>query len=258
MSFLIDNPLFRAMLFFPRREQPGGSALPGAHDGTIALADGIALGYRCYAVNPTAPLVLYFHGNGDIAGDYDTIAPLFHAAGLSLLVVDYRGYGWSTGKPLISALLPDAEAMLAALPDLLARMAINPDCLFIMGFSLGTVPATHLAHIHPDRFRGLILQSGLADLPAPYRQLAALLEKLTGFESPFRNVYRLRAIELPLLVIHGERDPVLPIGHGKRLYDASPAAEKTFLRLPGAGHGDIMAAAPDRYTAALRHFVTRR
>jgi uncharacterized protein len=257
MPGLIDNPLVLQLLFHPRSAQPDGSSLSDVHDGTIPAGDA-EIGYRLYVRTPESPLMLFFHGNGEIASDYDGLASLYHDVGVSLLVIDYRGYGWSTGKPLISTLLPDAENALDGVPDILENAGITTgNTWLIKGRSLGSVPAVHLAHKHPERFKGLVIESGMADLPSLFRQLGVGYTKMTGMELPFNNARKMPEVDLPLLVIHGERDMILPVENGQQLYDASPAADKTIVRIPGAGHNDLLLVAVQRYFDAVRAFVQR-
>src|SRR5262249_157568 len=81
----------------------------GAADHLIQGAPGVSLGARHYRGDIGSPTILYFHGNGEVVGDHDSIAPLYHRAGLDLFVVDYRGYGRSGGKPSFAALVEDAH-----------------------------------------------------------------------------------------------------------------------------------------------------
>src|SRR5262249_31929390 len=151
--------------------------------------------------------------------DYDDIAPEFHRAGAELLVVDYRGYGWSTGKPLVSTLLPDAEAVVPALSSIIG----DKKSTFVMGRSLGSAPATHLAYIHPELFKGLIIESGFAHAPSVFARVTGLPQALVAkVPDVFGNADKMPKINLPLLVIHGERDTLIPVENGQALYDASP------------------------------------
>lgn len=254
----LDHPFIISNLFYPRSAQSGTSRVPGAVDGTIPVEDGIALGYRFYVHRADSPVILYFHGNGEIASDYDGIAPLFFDVGASLLVVDYRGYGWSTGTPLTSKLLPDAEAVVAALPTVFAAASVPDPRIFVMGRSLGSAPVVHVVAAFPDRFKGLILESGFADMPSVMRRLGIQPEQFSLTEqelAPIGNARKLRTVPLPLLVIHGEADTLLPVEHGQALYDASGAENKTILRIPGAGHNDLMLIGMQRYFMAITAFI---
>jgi pimeloyl-ACP methyl ester carboxylesterase len=252
---LMDNPLILSILFHPRPARPGGNPREGVHDGTIPVAEGIELGYRLYAHTPDAPVILYFHGNGEIAPDYDDIAPEYHRAGASLLVVDYRGYGWSSGDPLASALLPDAEKVAEAVPDILKAAGLAGESLLVMGRSLGSAPAIHLAHEHPGRFKGLIVESGFAHTIPLLARLGLPVNKLVGPPDPLGNARKMEAIHLPLLVIHGDRDTLIPFENGETLYRVSPAVYKHMTRIQGAGHNDLLYYGIDAYFSAIENFI---
>jgi alpha-beta hydrolase superfamily lysophospholipase len=253
---LLDNPLVQSILFYPRPDRAGGSALPNTTDGTIPVEDGIVLGYRLYAHQPGAPVILYFHGNGEIASDHDFIAPSYHAAGASLLVVDYRGYGWSTGEPKVSALLSDVQPVLDALPDVLKPAGLTDQRLVVMGRSLGSACAIHLARHHPARVRGIIIESGFAHAIPLLARLGLPANLLANVPDPIGNVRKMGEIDLPLLVIHGEDDNLIPVNNGQALYDASPALIKRIVRIPGAGHNDLLMFGAQPYFAAIQEFLT--
>lgn len=252
---LLDNPIVQSILFYPRSDQPGGSLLPDVYDGTIAVEESVALGYRLYAHEPGAPVVLYFHGNGEIASDHDFFARNYHAAGASLLVVDYRGYGWSTGRPKVSALLSDVEPVLAALPDVLKQADLTDQFLVVMGRSLGSAPAIHAAHEYPTRFRGVIIESGFAHAIPLLARLGLPSHMLSNLPDPIGNARKIAGVNLPLLVIHGEEDSLIPVNNGQVLYDASPASYKRILRVRGAGHNDLLMVGPQAYFAAIAEFL---
>lgn len=255
----LDHPLIRSILFYPVTDRPGGSAIKGAVDGTIPVDAGVSLGYRLYPRDGGGPVVLYFHGNGEVASDYDDLAPAFFGAGASLMVVDYRGYGWSSGTPSISTLEPDSRKVGAALPEVLRSAGIGGAPVILMGRSLGSAPAIHLAYTEPERYKGLIVESGFAELIPVLLSVGVPPELLAGARDPAGNLSKIANIHLPLLVIHGERDNLIPVSHGQSLYDASPAAHKHILRVPGAGHNDLTVVALEQYFEAIgamiRHVI---
>jgi fermentation-respiration switch protein FrsA (DUF1100 family) len=253
-SKLLDTPLILSNLFYPRADVPGTSDLANVSDGVIPTGDGFVLGYRLYVHTPNSPTLIYFHGNGEIASDYDDFAPEFQRIGVTVIVVDYRGYGWSTGKPLVSTLLSDAEKVLPALPDIVGQK--NP--IFIMGRSLGSAPAAHLAATHPKLLKGLIIESGFAHAPSLFGRILGLPAGLTAkIPDVFDNAQKIATTHLPLLVIHGERDTLIPVENGQELYDISPSPEKIILRIPDAGHNDLIWHGRTDYFGAIKHFVER-
>ncbi len=252
---LLDNPLVLSILFYPQAAPRDENPPPGAIDGTLPAAEDAVLGYRFYVHEPRAPVILYFHGNGEIAPDYDSIAPLYHRTGASLLVVDYRGYGWSTGQPKVSTLLSDTEAVHNALPAIVERAGTSGRSLFVMGRSLGSACAIHLAHEHPASFTGLIVESGFAHTIPLLARLGLPVERLVGLPDPIGNVRKIAQVDLPLLIIHGECDSLVPVGNGQALYDASPSDHKRLVRIRGAGHNDLLYIGQDAYFAAIREFI---
>lgn len=251
----IDDPQILQNLFFVRKTLPRDDGL----DGRIPVAEGIELGYRFYPRSSGSPVLLYWHGNGEIASDYDPIVPFYHAAGVSFLVVDYRGYGWSSGYPLASTMLSDASAVLQALPNVLAQYDAADAPLFVKGRSLGSAPAAHLAQQHADQLRGVIIESGYADTPSLFRRLNIPVPEalLRDARLPLNNAAKIAQTRLPLLVIHGAADTLLPAEHGRALYDAHPgdASSKRLLIIDGAGHNDVMTRDIASYFDAVRRFV---
>lgn len=262
----LDKPEVVDNLFYPRRATMGQSTPDLVfYDGLIPVDDeaDIAIGYRLYPhpdeASETIPLILFFHGNGEIAPDYDNMADAYHTSGVSLLIVDYRGYGWSTGKTLTSTMLSDAAVALEAIPDMLAEHGLNTDIpLFVKGRSLGSAPAIYLAQQFPKTFKGLILDSAYADAPSLFRRMGISLDTYQDDDAlPINNLRKMKVVNLPLLVIHGEQDALIPVQHGLDLYAASPSTEKTLLTIPRAGHNNILLFAMREYFDALTVFVAK-
>lgn len=251
---LLDSPAVLAALFHPQSAPMGRSRLPNVTDGHIPITADVALGYRLYRHEAGAPVIMYWHGNGEIAPVYDYFAGEFHRAGASLIVVDYRGYGWSTGTPRFSTLLSDAEMAADALPAILHVAGLDDSPCYLMGRSLGSAPSIHLAHWRPEQFKGLIIESGFS-LVLPLLARLGLMPPAMDTPDPMGNLDKMRDIRTPLLVIHGENDQLIPVSNGQALYDASPAENKRILRVRHAGHNDLLMVEPDAYFDAIRVFL---
>lgn len=243
-----DNFLVSSMLFFPTRAHAGGSALADTQDGVVPLGE-VTIGYRLYSKADAVALFLLFHGNAESAADYDVYASFLRSIGVALLVVDYRGYGWSSGHPRASALLSDAEHVLLQLPDLLIAHGMEELPLFVVGCSLGGAPAIHLANKYPHCFSGLILESTFAHAPSVLGRAFAWMPGLFG------NKDKMAGMNLPLLVMHGERDQIIPVRQGQTLFDTAPAQHKVLMRVPQAGHNDLVATASTDYFVTVKTFV---
>lgn len=253
-SFL-DRPEVVQLLFYPRRDFHREPMVANATAHMVPVDDGVSISCRLYPVNGRAPSILYFHGNGEIAGDYDQIAPLFMQIGVSLFVADYRGYGSSDGTPTFSAMMKDAHPLFKGFKDLVGGDD-GRGSLFIMGRSLGSAPAVELAFHYQDQVAGLIIESGFASIGRLVDLLNVPAERLEADRSKLSfNVDRIGSIAIPTLIIHGEYDTLIPVQHGRDLYHHSGAKEKELVVIPGATHNDIFLIGMEQYLEAIRRFV---
>jgi fermentation-respiration switch protein FrsA (DUF1100 family) len=222
----------RTIMYFPdtTRRPPASVGLPQAEEVELKAADGERL-IAWHVAPPTGkPIVLYFQGNG---GGLDLRAHRFAALtsdGLGLLALNYRGYGGSSGRPSEDGLRRDAAA---AYEFAVARY--GADRVVLWGESLGTGVAVALAAERPV---------GRMLLESPFTSAAAVAASVYWFvpvrllmHDQFHSDRRIAAVTAPILVLHGERDTVVPIRFGEQLY-ALIRAPKGFIRLPAAGHND--------------------
>jgi len=219
----------RSMLYFPDRREVAPD--PPIEVVRLKTNDGGTLVAWYLPPAPGRPVILHFGGNGDgLAGQSERWRQIA-GAGVGFLAPAYRGYSGSTGHPTEAALHRDAETAYAWLA---ARHA--PSDIVIMGHSLGSGVAVRLAAQHPAR--ALILESpftsavdvGAAELPwLPVRLL---------MWDRYLSRDWIGQVRMPLLVVHGDRDDVIPFRFGLRLYDLA-SQPKTFVRIAGGGHNDL-------------------
>jgi pimeloyl-ACP methyl ester carboxylesterase len=212
---LLDQTQISQVLFHPRPELSGGSAIPDARPISIEVEPGISLGGWLYPAEADAPAVLFFHGNGEIAADYDFIAPAYTELRLSLLVMDYRGYGRSNGQPTASHLLADAVTVFENLGDLWQSQQLSPDRLYVMGRSLGSAAAIEVALHAGEQLAGLIIESGFADTSALLTRLGAPVSGLDESQAGFGNAAKIARVTRPTLIIHGQNDILIPASEGE-------------------------------------------
>jgi fermentation-respiration switch protein FrsA (DUF1100 family) len=199
----------------------------------------------------TAPVLLYLHGNDlNIAASLDPVARL-RKMGFSVLIVDYRGFGRSGGGfPSEGSVYEDAET---AWQYLVRELRADPRRIFIYGHSLGGAVAIELASHHPEA-AGLIVEAtftSMRDLAPPgYRAfpLSLLLNQR------FDNLAKIGALRVPVLIIHGTADTLVPHAMSDRLFQAAPQP-KRLLSIPGAGHDDIPIVGGAAYADGVRGFV---
>jgi fermentation-respiration switch protein FrsA (DUF1100 family) len=238
----------RSLQYFPERIRaaPASAGLPQAEEVVLETADRERV--IAWHVPPNAsdkPVVLYFHGNGaSLRWRADRFRSLI-ADGSGLLALSYRGYGGSSGSPTEAGLMNDA---LAAYEFAAARYP--PERLVLWGESLGSGVAIPLAAAKP--IGHMILQSpftSAADVGAgrywfvPVRLL---------MKDQFRSDLHIGKVTAPVLVLHGDRDDIVPIALGERLY-AMINAPKQFVRFRGVGHNDLGVQAVE----AAKQFLTQ-
>jgi pimeloyl-ACP methyl ester carboxylesterase len=251
----LDEPDVLRVLFYPRGEYPFASDLAGVHRVSVEVEPGIAVGGRLYPAGAEAPTILYFHGNGEIAADYDGIAPLYTRMGTTLLVTDYRGYGTSGGNPTCTNLLTDAVTVFDALDDIFENHSLAPSRLYVMGRSLGSAGAIEVAVRRGEHLAGLIIDSGGWDAIGLLARLGVSVAGGDKARDGFGNLAKMRRITIPTLIIHGENDVLIPASDGQELYRSSAAQDKRLVLVPGAGHNDLMTVGMEQYFGAIRTFV---
>ncbi|MCG8634822.1 MAG: alpha/beta hydrolase [Desulfobacterales bacterium] len=251
----LDNPAILQYLFHPRKEGPHRSAAPGREDFMIPVAEGISLGASLHYSDPGAPVVLFFHGNGEIVSDYDELGQAFtRGAGVNFFVADYRGYGASSGSPSASAMISDAHRVLEFVQEMMGEKKMTGS-LTVMGRSLGSAPALELAARSSFEFHALIIESGFA-LAGPLLRVLGLNPERFGFDGlpGEENLDKMAGVTSPCLVIHAQFDHLIPFSDGQALFDACPAEKKHLLEIKGANHNDIFIRGMAPYLEQVRNF----
>jgi len=252
---VLDQPQVLRLLFHPRPEYALGLPSPQARSVSIEVEPGISIGGRLYSTRPGDPAILYWHGNGEIAADYDAIGPMYTRSGLTLLVVDYRGYGSSDGSPTCSNLLSDAVTVFDTLDRVFQDHELSPQGLYVMGRSLGSAAAIEVARHAGDQLAGLIIESGFADTFALLARLGMRVEEADEALDGFANAAKMGLISMPTLIIHGRNDVLIPATDGQELLRRSAAKYKRLVLIPSAGHNDLMVVGETQYFEAIRTFV---
>ena len=197
-----------------------------------------------YLPNPLAAVtVLYAHGNAEDLGQLAPYLEELRRAGFAVIAFDYRGYGMSTGGPPSAA--GATSDMDAVYRHAVETLRIPPSRIVLYGRSVGSGPATALAARVPAG--GLVLESAFV---SAFRVLTRVT--LLPFDR-FDNLRHIRRVRAPILVIHGTLDEVIPVSHGRRLYDAA-GRPKQALWVEGAHHNDVPLVAGARYWSMLASF----
>ncbi len=243
------------LLYFPG---PPGPLLPPPPELAPAVErvefradDGVRLvSWVVRADEPAAPWLLLCHGNG---GNISNAGRPYHyaglrGAGLNLFAFDYRGYGESEGAPSESGLYRDAEAAYRFVRD---SLGVPAERVVLFGHSLGSAVAVELARRVPAA--GLILDGALTSVPDRGQEIYPIFPVRWLAVSRYASLDKIGELDLPKLFLHAERDEVVPIRHGRRLY-AAAREPKRFVALSG-GHGDAFEADSAVYFGEIRRFV---
>lgn len=228
------SALQQFLIYHPAHERvsPGDAGLTGVEEREIETPDGNTVVAWWGKASPGMPTVLYFHGNAGALVDRTGRIRRLQGEGIGIFMMAYRGYGGSTGRPTERDNVADGRRAF----DFLVGAGVKPEWIFIFGESLGTGVAVQVAA--KKDAAGLILD-------APYTSmldLARLHYPYLPADMFLRDRYETRThierVQMPLLIVHGERDDVIPFDMGQKIFDAAPSAEKEILNFPGAGHLD--------------------
>src|ERR1044071_3211906 len=245
-----------SVIFHPERAALGGvwRVPQGAADVWFRNAEGLRL-YGWLFRSPTQPAhatVVYAHGNGGNLSYCDWVGESLAARGFDVLLFDYRGYGRSEGESAGEAgLYADAEA---AYDFLTKERGVNALQIVLYGQSLGTAA---VADVAARRECGaLVLESGLssaADMAAVVMPwLPRFVRGLT--KNKLDTVSKLPRVRCPVLVVHGDRDEIIPASQGERLFAAAPEPKRLII-VKGAGHNDLSNVGGEKYIDTLAEFA---
>jgi hypothetical protein len=253
-----------SMIFFPEQDPSGFWDVEAVSSGTGTVVeecffptdDGERLhGWWCRpetsgaAASATTEMVmLWFHGN---AGNLSQRAGLMlELAGIpaQVFIVDYRGYGRSSGRPNEKGLYRDARAAWRYLRE---DGGVDAERIVILGKSLGGAVAVDLAaEVDPA---GLIVESSFTSIPEMAAHHYPFIPRCL-VRTKMDSLSKIGGVDCPILVIHSPADEVVPFVHGERLFEAA-SGDTRFFEVPGAGHNELWLVGGPDYFGALREFL---
>lgn len=215
---------------------------------TLTTSDGERLAAWLMPASRPRATVVYFHGNGGNLSNWAAVLAEIVRHGYSVLAVDYRGYGLSSGRPSERGVYRDVEATLAY-----AKRRHRDAPLVYWGRSLGATMAAYAASIEaPD---GVILEASFPSARTAVRSspILAGLSLLGSYRFPTAEF--MKNVRAPVLVLHGDHDSIIPFELGREVYDALPGP-KHFVVIRGGDHNDTFPA-DAAYWPAVEGFVAR-
>jgi pimeloyl-ACP methyl ester carboxylesterase len=242
---LLDHPLIAERYFFPRRDLP--RARLDVEAGDARLACGL------HRADPEGHTVVHFHGNGEVVADWqDGFDEAVQGMGWDLLLAEYRGYGGSTGEPLLGRMLDDVGPIM--------RAAGSPEKVVVFGRSVGSLFALEAVARFPG-VAGLILESAIAN---PLERLLLRVDprELGATQAAFEAAVaarldqraKLAGYRGPVLLLHSRHDGLVEVDHAERL--AAWAGDRATLRIFEAGdHNSILAENTPAYLGEVGRFL---
>ena len=224
----------RQLLYFPDRTRPEltGLASIGVREVKLSTDDGLSLLSWYLPARAGRPVIAYFHGNGGHIGYRAERLLRFAREGYGVLMAEYRGYGGNPGTPTETGFYADGRAALA----FLQHEGVAANRIVLYGESLGGGVAVELAAHHD--IAALILEAPVTSVAEVAQSHYPFVPASRMVLDRFDLVARIGRIRAPILVLHGERDRVVPIRYGRALFDAAPEPKEGWFA-PEAGHEDL-------------------
>jgi fermentation-respiration switch protein FrsA (DUF1100 family) len=235
-------------LYFPSKYPEGlwgVRAQLGASDVWLKSGSGVSIHGWEIRRQGSRIVTLYLHGNAGNVTHRSLHAREIGAAGSSIVIIDYRGYGKSEGTPTEAGLYADAQAAY----EYLLSLGYRPGQIIVHGESLGTAVAVNLASRR--HCRALILEAAFSSAQEVAGTVLPVLSPLLIWSYDSKS--RIGQVSAPVLFIHGDRDEIIPLRLGQALFAAAPKP-KQFWVVPGAGHNDIVESAGLAYRQRLQSF----
>jgi fermentation-respiration switch protein FrsA (DUF1100 family) len=218
----------------------------------FSTEDGVSLNGWLVPRREATSTLLWFHGNaGNISHRVENLKLLHEKVNVNIFIFDYRGYGRSEGTVSEEGTYRDGTA---AIEFLRRRYGVEPNRLIIFGRSLGAAVAVEMAV--RIQCLAVILETPFASVRLLARDTFPFLPIGPLLKTRYDVSEKIGKIRSPLLVLHGDRDEIVPPSHGKRVFDAAPQP-KAFYAIAGAGHNDTYRVGGDPYFAALRQHIER-
>ena len=224
----------RQLLYVPDKTRPELAELArlGVREVTITTADGLSLLSWYLPARPGRPVIAYFHGNGGHIGYRIERLLRFAREGYGVLMLEYRGYGGNPGTPSEAGLYIDADAAL----DFLEGERVPTNRLVLYGESLGSGVAVQAAAEHA--IGALILEAPFTSVAEVAQSHFPYVPATLMVTDRFDSLSRIGKIRAPILILHGERDRVVPVRYGRALFEAAPQPKEGWF-VPQGRHEDL-------------------
>ena len=241
------TPIERALIYLPSRATAFPPSAAGGEVEEVTFGAHASLYGWFVSGRPDRTLLIFCGNGGNLTHRAPLLARMQRELGASLFIFDYQGYGRSSGAPSEAATYADARAALAYLRG---RPDVDPRGIAYYGESLGSAVAVDLAVDEPPL--ALVLNAPFTSIRDMAQVHYPLLRPLLPLvRTRYDSAARIGEVRVPVLVIHGADDRVVPPEQGRRLYDAANEPKRLVI-IPGAGHNDLAEVGGEAYWTAVR------
>lgn len=248
--------IVRKFLYYPEtyeRNAPLPPYVQGAEEVWLPSSDGNEIHGLYWPARANRPTILFFHGNAQSVFEWALIRDEFSPLDCGLLLIDYPGYGKSTGQPHEEALYAAGHAALQWLINNLENEQKN---IIVFGKSLGGGVAAEIVGKN-SAVLGLILESTFRSIPSVLSQLLPMIPAGSVLKSEnYDTAAKIGAIDLPLLLVHGVNDELIPLREAKELFGLANEPKQLYL-VERAGHNDVSIQAGPEYGRTLRQWLDK-
>ena len=240
-------------IFYPRK-----SNIPeDKKDHLIKTLNGEKIGARFFLSNRDFPTIIFFHGNAELAQEYDDIANYYNRFNINFIVVDYQGYGLSTGTPTKENLHQDANTAFIYIKEYLEKNKYEGK-IVIMGRSLGSASAFEIINNHSKSIDGCIIESGFATEDPLLNLIGVTPEQIDfSLEDGFMNLQKLKGYDGKLFIIHADLDDIVPFSQAEIMILESPSTTKELYRVNGANHNNILMISREEYFKKIKEYISK-
>ncbi len=242
---ILEN-IHSSLIFYPSKEFISSPAQDGIEHEEIFIktSDGEKLhGYFLPA--KTEKIVIYLHGNAqNVSTWYLAPVEIQKYVPVNFLLVDYRGYGKSTGNPSTKGVITDAQAMY----KYLISRDYKPENISVYGRSIGGAIALELSI--REKVKSIVIQSSFTSLKEIAKELFPFIPNHLVKNDLWNSQEIIKKINIPVLISHGDKDEIVPVSHSYKLYELGNEPKKLII-LKGASHNDISSYFTEEYFKSL-------
>ena len=238
----------RHLIYFPQKRLEASPKDHGLEAENLWLESGGARLHGWWIRGSGRRVLLFFHGNaGNVSHRLERARLFSRELGFDIVLVDYRGYGESSGKPSEAGLYADGETIYRCAAD----RGFRPEQIVLFGESLGSAVALETALRQPCA--AVILETPFLSIPAMAKRIYPFVPSFV-IRTRFDNESKIARLSTPKLIVAAERDDIVPPEHASRLFLLARPPKRLYV-IPGATHNDTSVVGGNQYLNTLQSFL---